>query len=52
MDYPVTLSQRDRVLKDIESTLAKGQVGAVMAESIQGDADIHIPASGFFLNLH
>ena len=51
MDYPVTPQQRDRVLKDIERTLMQGQVGAVMAESIQGDAGIHVPAPGFFPRL-
>ena len=51
MNYPVTLQQRDKVLKKIERTLVKGQVGAVMAESIQGDAGIHVPYSGFFPRL-
>ncbi len=51
MDYPVTLQQRDKVLEKIEHTLVKGQVGGVMAESIQGDAGIHVPYPGFFPRL-
>jgi 4-aminobutyrate aminotransferase-like enzyme len=51
MNYPVTRQQRDRVLEKIERTLMKGRVGGVMAESIQGDAGIHVPYPGFFSRL-
>lgn len=47
MNYPVTRQQRDTVLEKIELTLMKGRVGAVMAESIQGDAGIYVPYPGF-----
>jgi 4-aminobutyrate aminotransferase len=51
MDFPVTLQQRERTLEKIEKVLAKGKVGAVMAEPIQGDAGINIPYPGFFPRL-
>lgn len=51
MDYPVTLQQRDRVLEKIEQTLCQKQVGGIIAESIQGDAGIHVPYPGFFSRL-
>jgi 4-aminobutyrate aminotransferase len=51
IDFPVTRQQSERTLKKIENTLAKGKVGAVMAEPIQGDAGIHVPYPGFFPRL-
>jgi 4-aminobutyrate aminotransferase len=51
MDFPVTLEQRDATLGEIERILAKGHVGAVMAEPIQGDAGIQVPEPGFFPRL-
>ncbi|MEQ9218942.1 MAG: aminotransferase class III-fold pyridoxal phosphate-dependent enzyme [Cyclobacteriaceae bacterium] len=51
LDFPATLKQRDKALKDIESVLAWGKVGAVMLEPIQGDAGIIVPAEGFMVRL-
>ena len=51
MDYPVTRQQQEQVLEKIEQILVQGQVGGVMAESIQGDAGIHVPVPGFFPRL-
>ncbi len=51
IDFPVTLKQRDKALKDIEAILAWGTVGAVMVEPIQGDAGILLPHEGFFPHL-
>jgi 4-aminobutyrate aminotransferase len=46
--FPVTAELRDAVLAQIDATLAGGSVGGVMAEAIQGDAGIRVPAEGFF----
>ncbi|HUX06969.1 MAG TPA: aspartate aminotransferase family protein [Acidobacteriota bacterium] len=51
MPFPVTEERRDEVLSQIDSILAQGKVGAVMAEPIQGDAGILVPAEGFFPRL-
>ena len=48
MPFPVTVEQRDEVLAQIDSMLSEGNIGAVMAEPIQGDAGILMPAEGFF----
>lgn len=50
-DFPVTVEDRDRTLRNIESVLAFGKVGAVMAECLQGDAGNLLPAEGFFPRL-
>ncbi len=51
MEFPTTLKQRDKVLKDMESVLAWGTVGGVMIEPIQGDAGIIVPPEGFLPRL-
>ena len=51
MNFPVTLKERDKVLKDIESVLAWGTVGGVLIEPIQGDAGIIVPCDGFLPRL-
>lgn len=51
LEYPVTPTSADRVLVDIETYLQRGNVGGVMAEPIQGDAGILVPAVGFFPRL-
>jgi 4-aminobutyrate aminotransferase-like enzyme len=51
MDFPITANDRDRVLRNIESVLAFGQVGAVMVECIQGDGGNLMPAKDFFPQL-
>ena len=50
-DFPVTAADRDRTLRNIESVLSFGKVGAVMAECLQGDGGNLLPAEGFFLRL-
>lgn len=51
MEFPTTLRQRDKILKDIESVLAWGTVGGLLVEPIQGDAGIIVPYEGFFSRL-
>lgn len=51
LNFPTTVKQRDKALKDIEAILAWGTVGAIMVEPIQGDAGILVPAEGFFTRL-
>lgn len=51
MEFPTSLKQRDKILKNIESVLAWGTVGGVLVEPIQGDAGIVVPYEGFFTRL-
>ncbi len=51
MEFPITLKQRDKILKDVESVLAWGTVGGVLIEPIQGDAGIIVPYEGFLPRL-
>ena len=51
VDFPSAAKDRDRVLRNIESILSFGKVGAVMAECLQGDGGNLLPAEGFFLRL-
>ncbi len=50
-DFPVASADRDRVLRNIESVLSFGKVGAIMVECLQGDGGNLLPADGFFLRL-
>lgn len=51
LNFPTTIKQRDKTLKDIEGLLAWDKIGAVIVEPIQGDAGILIPVEGFFPRL-
>ncbi|QSA96800.1 aspartate aminotransferase family protein [Methylococcus sp. EFPC2] len=48
VDFPVTLKQRDEVLRRIKTLLTSGEIGGVLAEPIQGDAGVQVPPEGFF----
>ncbi len=51
VDFPRTAEDGDRVLRNVESVLAFGKVGAVLVECLQGDAGNILPAEGFFPRL-
>lgn len=48
VDFPTTSEQAKKTLRTIETHLASGKVGGVIAEIFQGDAGIYLPAKGFF----
>jgi len=48
VDFPTTSEQAKKTLRTIETHLASGKVGGVIAEIFQGDAGIYLPSKGFF----
>ena len=48
VDFPTTQEKMQEVLDTIQKHLESGRVGGVIAEIIQGDAGIQMPADGFF----
>ncbi len=51
LPYPTSWPAADKALEQIELWLKSGEVGGLIAEPIQGDSGVHLPASGFFFEV-
>lgn len=47
LDFPTTETMRDDVLRQVERHCGTGTIGGMIAEPIQGDAGVLLPADGF-----
>ncbi|MCW5211978.1 aminotransferase class III-fold pyridoxal phosphate-dependent enzyme [Desulfobulbus sp. TB] len=51
LPYPTSQPAANKALDQVELWLKSGEVGGLIAEPIQGDSGIHLPASGFFFEV-